>query len=170
MKNDIKNRMVYLTEQLNFHSYKYYVLDDPIISDYEYDRLFKELQELEAANPELVDKNSPTTRVGGAPLSRFEKVSHKVPMKSLTDVFTEEELKSFLNKIESTIHPDKVTYIVEQKIDGLSVALEYENGELVRAATRGDGAVGEDVTENIKTIKTVPLKLKKIVKNIVVRG
>lgn len=142
-----KERMEQLVNQLNDANYRYYVLDDPQMLDFEYDRLLRELEELEAAHPEYVREDSPTKRVGGQALSKFEKVIHPVPLMSLQDVFSVEELNEFLEKILQ-IYPD-ASFTVEPKVDGLSVALEYENGVFVRGATRGDGAVGEDVTENL---------------------
>ena len=143
-----------LRKKLEYHAYKYYVEDSPEISDYEYDRLFRELQELEASHPELDDPNSPTKRVGGRPLDKFERVIHTVPLGSLSDVFSFEELKMFL---ETAGEQDD--YSVEAKIDGLSVALRYEHGKFVRGATRGDGEVGEDVTANLRTIRSIPLTI-----------
>lgn len=165
---DDKNRIQHLTEILTEANYRYYVLDDPQIPDFEYDRLLRELEELEAANPALAMENSPTKRVGGQALSKFEKVNHSVPLMSLQDVFSLDELNSFLSKIISD-YPD-TEFTVEPKIDGLSVALEYENGVFVRGATRGDGEVGEDVTENIKTIRSVPLTLENAPARLIVRG
>ena len=152
MKN-IEERIEYLRKTLEYHSRKYYVEDSPEISDYEYDMLFRELENLEEQYPEYKTDNSPTQRVGGMALDKFEKVKHDVPMGSLTDVFSFEELESFYNK------NDKLTYSVEPKIDGLSVSLVYDNGQLIRGATRGDGLVGENVTLNIKTIKSIPLSI-----------
>lgn len=143
-----------LRKQLEYHAYRYYVEDSPEISDYEYDRMFRELLLLEEAHPELDDPHSPTKRVGGQALDKFEKVEHTVRLGSLNDVFSFEELKAFL--ISSG---EEDVYSVEAKIDGLSVALRYENGKLVRGATRGDGLIGEDVTANIRTIMSVPLTI-----------
>ena len=140
-----------LTSLLNEAGYQYYVLDDPKMPDFEYDRLLRELEELENANPEYAAPDSPTKRVGGAALSQFEKVNHPVPLMSLQDVFSLEELNDFLDK---TLEEEPgAEFSVEPKIDGLSVALEYVDGRFVRGATRGDGSVGEDVTENLKTIR-----------------
>ena len=146
-----------LRRQLLYHAKRYYVDDDPEISDFEYDRMYAELLRLEAEHPEYFDPASPTQRVGGAALDRFEKVTHEVQMNSLTDVFSFEELEGFLTGVRAVL-PD-AEYSVEPKIDGLSVALRYENGVLVQGATRGDGFVGEDVTANIKTIFSIPLTL-----------
>ena len=150
-------RIETLRQELRYHADLYYRKDAPEISDYEYDALFRELEELEAAYPAFVTDDSPTHRVGGAVLEKFEKVTHDVPMGSLTDVFSYEELDQYLAKINAEL-PDAY-FSVEPKIDGLSVALTYENGKLVRGATRGNGLVGEDVTGNIRTIRSIPLTL-----------
>jgi len=165
---EAKERIRLLTKQLNDANYRYYVLDDPQMPDFEYDRLLRELEILEAKNPELVMENSPTQRVGGAALSKFEKVTHPVPLMSLQDVFSLEELDDFLDKIKQE-YPN-ADFTVEPKIDGLSVALEYVNGVFVKGATRGDGTEGEDVTENLKTIHTIPLTLKNAPSRLIVRG
>ncbi len=155
--SDIEVKLKELRQLLSYHAKRYYVDDAPEISDFEYDRLYHELLALEEANPEFFDPASPTQRVGGAPLDKFEPVVHTVQMNSLSDVFSFEELGEFLTRMEAALpHP---VYSVEPKIDGLSVSLRYENGVLVTGATRGDGNVGEDVTQNIKTIFSVPLTL-----------
>lgn len=153
---------------LNEANYRYYVMDDPVLLDFEYDRMLRELENLELEHPQLLRHDSPTQRVGGAALSKFEKVTHAVPLMSLQDVFSLEELTDFLDKIirEHT----GTAFTVEPKVDGLSVALEYENGIFVRGATRGDGAVGEDVTENLKTIRSIPMKLENAPSRLIVRG
>jgi len=155
---EVKKRIDELKEEINYHNYRYYVLDDPKISDYEYDMLMRELKKLEEENPELITPDSPTQRVGGQPLKEFNQVIHVVPLQSLQDVFSFEELKEWDNRVRNSLglSPE---YVVELKIDGLSVALLYENGSLVRGATRGDGLVGEDVTQNLRTIKSIPLKI-----------
>lgn len=150
---NIAERIEYLRKTLEYHSRKYYVEDNPEISDYEYDMLFRELENLEEQYPEFKKSTSPTQRVGGQALDKFEKVKHDVTMGSLSDVFSFEELVAFYDK------NDKMYYSVEPKIDGLSVSLVYDNGELIRGATRGDGIVGENVTQNIKTIKSIPLTI-----------
>ena len=165
---DQKQRIDVLTERLKDANYRYYVLDDPQMPDFEYDRLLRELEELEASNPHLVHEDSPTKRVGGQALSKFEKVTHSVPLMSLQDVFSLEELNDFLIKIQND-YPG-TEFSVEPKVDGLSVALEYENGVFVRGATRGDGNIGEDVTENIKTIHSVPLVIENAPPRLIVRG
>ena len=154
---NIKDKIQKLRRELDYHARLYYVYDAPEISDYDYDMMYRELQELEAAHPEFFDPASPTQRVGGRPLDKFAKVTHTRRMDSLTDVFSFDELSDFIQK-STAVYPD-ATWSVEPKIDGLSVALTYENGVLVRGATRGDGAVGEDVTQNIKTIFSIPLTL-----------
>ncbi len=165
---DSKERIDQLTDQLKEAGYRYYVLDDPTMEDYEYDRLYRELEELENAHPELARADSPTKRVGGEVLSQFEKVSHPVPLMSLQDVFSMEELNDFLEK---TIAAEgNAEFSVEPKIDGLSVALEYVDGKFVRGATRGDGTVGEDVTENLKTIRSIPMTLTGAPSRLIVRG
>ena len=152
-----RERAAELTRLLQDANYRYYVLDDPRMPDFEYDKLLRELEDLEAAHPELVTADSPTQRVGGAAISAFEKYTHPVPLMSLQDVFSMEELNEFLEK---TLEADPGTeFSVEPKIDGLSVALEYVDGQFVRGATRGDGNVGEDVTENLKTIRSIPMTI-----------
>ena len=165
---NISEKMISLTKQLNEANYQYYVLDDPKMLDFEYDRLLRELENLEAAHPELVQPDSPTLRVGGQAISKFEKVTHTVPLMSLQDVFSLEELDDFLSKVQQ-VYPD-TEFTVEPKIDGLSVALEYENGYFVRGATRGDGLIGEDVTENLKTIHAIPMFLENAPAKLIVRG
>jgi DNA ligase (NAD+) len=154
---ETKERIEKLRAQLTYHSKRYYVDDDPEISDFEYDRMYAELLALEAEHPELDDPASPTHRVGGAALDKFEKVTHGVPLNSLSDVFSFEELRDFLTRVGAIL--PNAAYSVEPKIDGLSVALRYENGVFVSGATRGDGLVGEDVTQNLKTIFSIPLRL-----------
>ncbi len=163
-----KDRILSLTKQLNEANYQYYVLDDPKMLDFEYDRLLRELEILESEHPEFAQPDSPTLRVGGQALSKFEKVTHAVPLMSLQDVFSLEELDQFLAKIQES-YPN-AQFTVEPKIDGLSVALEYENGHFVRGATRGDGLVGEDVTENLKTIHAIPMYLENAPSKLIVRG
>ena len=160
----VKERIEELRALLEYHSKKYYVEDSPEIPDYEYDAMYRELQELEKAHPEFDSPTSPTKRVGGAVLDKFEKVTHTVPMQSLQDVFSKEELISAIEKMNSRL------YAVEYKIDGLSVSLEYENGVFVRGSTRGDGVVGEDITENLKTVGAIPLTLNEPIPFIEVRG
>ncbi len=164
---DIKKRVEELTNILNDANYKYYVLDEPTITDQEYDKYLRELEELEQKYKEFARDDSPTKRVGGEVLDSFKKVTHKIPMMSLSDVFSESEVVNFDERIKKEgIRPQ---YVCELKIDGLSVSLLYEHGKLVRAATRGDGVVGEDITHNVKTIKSVPLTLNEDI-DIEVRG
>lgn len=153
----VKNRIKELREQLHYHNHKYYVEDNPEIEDYEYDKLLRELETLEGEHPELITPDSPTQRVGGAADTLFSPVVHQVPMESLQDVFSKEELLDFDRRVRETVEAPR--YVVEPKIDGLSVSLEYENGVLVRGSTRGDGVTGEDVTANLRTIRSVPLRL-----------
>jgi len=163
-----KQRIEELTHILTEANYRYYVLDDPTMPDFEYDHLLRELEELENANPDLAKADSPTKRVGGEALSQFEKVMHPVPLMSLQDVFSMEELNEFLEKTKA--EGENLCFSVEPKIDGLSVALEYENGRFVRGATRGDGNVGEDVTENLKTIRSIPMTIENAPSRLIVRG
>ena len=168
---DIRGELEALRREVAYHARKYYVDDAPEISDYDYDMLYRRLEELEAEHPEFFDPESPTQRVGGAPLERFEKVTHRVPLNSLTDVFSFEELKEYLRSAEAQLREANITpeWSVEPKIDGLSVALTYANGVFVRGATRGDGNVGEDVTQNIRTIFSLPMTLPEPL-NITIRG
>ena len=163
-----KDRIEELTRLLTQANYRYYVLDDPDMPDFEYDRLLRELEDLEKAYPELAEADSPTKRVGGEALSQFEKVVHPVPLMSLQDVFSMEELDSFLNRVLES--EGSAQFSVEPKIDGLSVALEYVDGRFVRGATRGDGNVGEDVTENLKTIHSIPMRIDNAPPRLIVRG
>ena len=157
-----------LREELNQAGYEYYVLDNPTMSDYDYDHALRRLEELEAAHPEAVTPDSPTQRVGGQALESFTQVTHRVPLESLQDVFDFEELRAFDQRVRG-VEPN-VSYSVEPKVDGLSVALEYQDGLFVRGATRGDGLVGEDVTENLKTIKSIPLRIPGVTGTLIVRG
>lgn len=157
-----------LRRQLNEWNYQYYVLDDPTVPDYEYDRALRSLEELEALHPETVTPDSPTQRVGGEALTSFAPVRHPVPLESLQDVFSDEEMLEFVARISAGT--DDAVFVVEPKVDGLSVALEYENGVFVRGATRGDGQTGEDVTENLRTIKSIPVRLEGAPERLIVRG
>lgn len=163
-----QKRIQDLTALLNEAGYRYYVLDDPTLPDFEYDRLLRELEDLEKAYPEYVLPDSPTKRVGGQAVNTFGEVTHAVPLMSLQDVFSMEELEDFLNRTQEAL--PNAAYSVEPKIDGLSVALEYEDGRFVRGATRGDGVVGEDVTENLKTIRSIPMTLENAPARLIVRG
>lgn len=155
--NGIGEKIKKLRAQLLYHAKRYYVDDDPEISDYDYDMMYAELQRLEAENPEFFDPESPTRRVGGKPLDKFEKVTHTVQMNSLADVFSFEELQAFLERVAQTVTVP--VYSVEPKIDGLSVSLRYQDGVFVQGATRGDGFVGEDVTQNLRTVFSIPMRL-----------
>ena len=163
-----RERIAELREILTEANYRYYVLDDPTMPDFEYDHLLRELEDLEKENPEFLMPDSPTQRVGGAAISAFEKYTHPVPLMSLQDVFSIEELNEFLEKILLS-EPD-TEFSVEPKIDGLSVALEYVDGKFLRGATRGDGNVGEDVTENLKTIRSIPMTIENAPPQLIVRG
>jgi len=165
---DPKQRIDEVTAILTEANYRYYVLDDPTMPDFEYDRLLRELEELEQAYPELASPESPTKHVGGEALTQFEKVEHPVPLMSLQDVFSMEELNEFLEKTMAA--GTDMRFSVEPKIDGLSVALEYVDGRFVRGATRGDGTVGEDVTENLKTIRSIPMVIENAPARLIVRG
>lgn len=167
-KQIIKARIDELRELLEYHSRQYYIYDAPEISDFEYDKLMRELETLEEENPEFASEISPTVRVGGKALDKFEQVTHAVRMESLQDAFDMEELRAFDRRVSAAV--ENYSYVVEHKIDGLSVSLEYLNGEFVRGSTRGDGITGEDVTQNLKTIPSIPLKLSKPVPFIEVRG
>ncbi|MEJ2307017.1 MAG: NAD-dependent DNA ligase LigA, partial [candidate division WOR-3 bacterium] len=163
MPDKIKKEIEQLRKKLRYHNYRYYVLNQPEISDYEFDRLMKKLQDLEGQYPELQDPNSPTQRVGGKPVKEFDNVTHDPPMLSLDNTYDQEELEEFeqrvLRNLENKV--DKIEWVIEQKIDGVAVSLEYENGKFIRGSTRGDGVTGDDITQNIKTIKSVPLELLK---------
>lgn len=165
---ETKERMEQIARELNQANYRYYVLDDPTMADRDYDLLLRELEELEAAHPEYASPDSPTKRVGGEALSKFEKVTHPVPLNSLQDVFSTEELEEFVQRMLDL--EEGTNFSVEPKIDGLSVALEYAEGRFVRGATRGDGNVGEDVTQNLKTIHTIPMALTNAPSRLIVRG
>ena len=163
---DYRQEMKELRDTLNAHGYRYYVLDEPTISDYEYDHMLRRLEDLEAAHPEEITPDSPTQRIGGQTLSAFQQVTHPVPLESLQDVFNDDEVCQFLEKIPL----DAPVWSVEPKVDGLSVALEYRDGVFVRGATRGDGRVGEDVTENLRTIRSIPMTLPEKLPRLIVRG
>lgn len=166
-ENKIRRRMAELTEQIEYHNRKYYMEDHPQISDVDFDRLMQELIALEESYPSMASADSPTLRVGGAPLSKFESVRHEVPLMSLSNAFSEGELRDFDRRVREVC--PEAAYVVELKIDGLSVALRYEKGILQVGATRGDGIEGEDVTQNLKTVRTVPKRLKQPV-DLTVRG
>ena len=159
--NDPSQQAQHLRDQLNDWSYRYYVQDDPAVPDAEYDRAFRALKDLEAQYPDLITADSPTQRVGDVPLDAFEQVPHEVPMLSLDNAFDDDDLRAFNKRIRERLDVNEtVDYVAEPKLDGLAVSLLYENGELVRAATRGDGQTGENITVNARTIRSVPLKLR----------
>ncbi|RYE95530.1 MAG: NAD-dependent DNA ligase LigA, partial [Oxalobacteraceae bacterium] len=154
--------MKWLVEELNRHIYQYHVLDAPTIPDAEYDKLFRELQALEAAHPQAASLDSPTTRVGAAPIPEFRQVTHALPMLSLNNGFADEDIDNFDRKVREGLDlhaASQVEYAAELKFDGLAISLRYENGVFVQAATRGDGFTGEDVTANIRTVRVIPLRL-----------
>lgn len=156
----VRKQVDALRAQIEHHNYQYYVLDDPEIPDAEYDRLMRELQALEQQYPELITPSSPTQRVGAAPLAAFSQVRHELPMLSLDNCFSEEELRAFDKRLHDRLKSEEpLHYVAEPKLDGLAVSLRYEHGELMRAATRGDGTTGEDITQNVRTIESVPLRL-----------
>lgn len=167
-KEQIKSEYEQLCREAEQHNFNYYVLDDPTIEDDEYDRLMRRIKEIEAENPEIVSESSPTQHVGGYAINTFEKVTHEVQMGSLQDVFSEGELYEFDERVKKAV--GKAVYCVEPKIDGLSVSLEYKDGIFTRGSTRGDGFVGEDITKNLKTIKSIPMVLREKIPFIEVRG
>jgi len=156
---NIEKEIAELRDQIRYHEHRYYVLDDPEISDFEFDKLMQRLKELELQHSELITPDSPTQRVGGAPAEEFPKVRHPAPMMSLDNTYSVDDLRDFDRRVRELTGRDKVEYVAELKLDGLSMALTYQDGELVRGVTRGDGEVGEDVTSNIRTIRSVPLRL-----------
>ena len=159
-QKDVQTRLDELRDQVNHHLYRYHALDDPEISDVEYDRLFDELKALEEEHPDLITPDSPTQRVGAPPSERFRKVEHLTPMGSLEKVTDDEGLLKWADDVRKRLDSDEpVAYVIEPKIDGLAVNLTYENGVLTRGATRGDGQQGEDVTVNLRTIPSIPLRM-----------
>src|SRR5690625_1370193 len=157
-QEEAKIKIQKLTKKINQYTHAYFVLDEPIVPDATYDQLFQELLTLEEQFPELAHENSPTKRVGDEPLDAFEKVAHTVPMLSLGNAFDEGELRDFHRRVTNGLG-EEVAYVCELKIDGLAISLTYENGYFVRGVTRGDGAVGENITSNLRTIKSIPLKI-----------
>ena len=156
----IQQRVAELRREIEEHSFQYYILDDPVISDAEYDLMFRELLELEASHPQLVTPDSPTQRVGIEAGEKFQKVEHRAPMLSLANAFSARELVGFYRRISRMLGETAIDFVTELKIDGVAVSLTYRQGLLVRGATRGDGRVGESITDNLRTIKTIPLRLK----------
>src|SRR5947209_6560613 len=156
---NIDQRLESLREKIRQHEYRYYVLDDPEISDAEFDRLMNELKNLEAEHPELITPDSPTQRVGGKPREGFVKVAHSAPMLSLDNAYSEEELRDWERRVHELSGRKDIEYVCELKLDGMSLALRFEDGKLVRGITRGDGSTGEDVTSNVRTVRSVPLSI-----------
>ncbi|QGH33279.1 NAD-dependent DNA ligase LigA [Gracilibacillus salitolerans] len=159
-EQEARQKLDTLRDELNEYNYQYHVLDNPSVSDAEYDAKMKELKAMEAEFPDLVTPDSPSQRIGGEPLDAFEKVTHRVPMLSLGNAFNEEELKDFDRRVREGLETDNVTYVCELKIDGLAISLRYQDGLFVQGATRGDGTTGEDITSNLKTIRSIPLRIK----------
>jgi DNA ligase (NAD+) len=157
---DVRKRIEALRAEIEGHNYRYYVLDEPSVPDAEYDRLLRDLESLEAEHPELLTPDSPTQRVGGQPLAGFEEVRHRTPMLSLANAFSDEEVEAFHQRVIKGLETEHADYVAEPKLDGVAISLRYEDGHLVQAATRGDGATGEDVTGNVRTITAVPLRLR----------
>src|ERR1700674_3111662 len=158
---DLENKIESLREKIRHHEYLYYVLDQPEVSDAEFDKLMRELKDLEAEHPELITANSPTQRVGGKPREGFVKVAHSSPMLSLDNTYNEDELRDWERRVHELSGRSDVDYVCELKLDGMSLALIYEDGKLIRGVTRGDGSVGEDVTLNIRTVRSIPLSIPK---------
>lgn len=156
----VEEKLAKLREEIEYHNYRYYVLDDPVISDVEFDRLMNELISLENEHPELVTEDSPTQRVGAAPITAFAQIVHRSPMMSLSNTYSIQELAAFGTRTRKALRGEPVEYVAELKIDGLAVSLTYENGYFIRGATRGDGTRGEDVTHNLKTIRSIPMRLR----------
>ncbi|TET47415.1 NAD-dependent DNA ligase LigA [candidate division TA06 bacterium] len=172
-KKDLQKKAEELRRQINYHDYRYYVLNDPVISDVEYDTLMRELKELEKNQPELITPDSPTQRVGGQPTEGFPPVEHKVPMLSLDNTYSHDELRDFDGRVKKTLEKVSYRYVAEPKVDGVAVSLKYENGIFVLGSTRGNGVVGDDITANLKTINSIPLHIltdDKDLLNIEVRG
>src|SRR5215468_2724080 len=159
IKQNVQETVESLREEIRNHEYRYYVLDDPEISDAEFDRLMNELKKLEAERPELVNPDSPTQRVGGKPREGFVKVQHSIPMLSLDNAYNEEELRNWERRVHELAGRKDIEYVCELKLDGMSLALRYEDGKLVRGITRGDGSIGEDVTANVRTVRSIPLSI-----------
>ena len=174
-KGGAASRAKELRREIEKHDHRYYVLDDPTISDTDYDDLLRELREIEEANPDLVTPDSPTQRVGGKPLGKFKQVEHHEPMLSLANARNEDELRAWAKRVERQlerldISGREIRYVTEPKVDGLAISLTYENGVFTRGATRGDGRIGEDVSQNLRTIKAIPLRIEDAPKLVEVRG
>src|SRR5438045_4661062 len=160
-KHNVRDEIESLRDEIRYHEHRYYVLDDPEISDAEFDRLMRELKAIEAEHPDLVTPDSPTQRVGGKPREGFVKVEHSRPMLSLDNAYNEEELRAWERRVHELTGRTDVEYVCELKLDGMSLALTYTAGQLDKGVTRGDGYVGEDVTTNVRTIRSVPLSVTK---------
>src|SRR6266700_975579 len=156
---DVEKKIEALREKIRHHEHLYYVLDNPEISDAEFDKLMQQLKDLESAHPPLVTSDSPTQRVGGKPREGFVKVRHSIPMLSLDNAYSEEELRAWERRVHELSGRKDIEYVCELKLDGMSLALRYEDGKLVRGITRGDGSVGEDVTLNVRTVRSIPLSI-----------
>jgi DNA ligase (NAD+) len=163
---EAKKRHAQLVEEIRRHDRAYYVDARPVISDQEYDRLYHELLDLEKEFPNLATPDSPSHRVGGAPLSEFQSVRHAVPMMSLDNTYSQEEVRDFVKRVQKLLPDEKLEWVVEPKVDGVAVSLRYENGVLTTGATRGDGTTGDDITANLKTIRSVPLNLHPVAANV----
>src|SRR5213595_2536899 len=170
LTESVGKRAEELRRQLEYHGHRYYVLDDPEISDADYDKLLNELRDIEAAHPELLTPDSPTQRVGGKPLDKFAPVKHLQPMLSLANARNADELRAWEARVRKLSGREEIEYVTEPKIDGLAISLVYENGAFVCGATRGDGETGEDVTQNLKTIKSIPLRVEDAPSLLEVRG
>src|SRR3989441_4393080 len=161
VKHNVQDEIQSLREKIRHHEHLYYVLDSPELDDADFDRLMQELKRLEAAHPELVTPDSPTQRVGGKPREGFVKVAHSAPMLSLDNAYSEEELRNWERRVHQLSGRKDIEYVCELKLDGMSLALRYESGRLVRGITRGDGSTGEDVTANVRTVRSIPLSISK---------
>ena len=159
MSDSTKNRIEALRNTIERHNYRYYIDDEPEISDLEFDRLMKELQDLERQYPELITPDSPTQRVGGQPIEGFRQVAHRIPMLSIENTYNEEEVREFDARIQRWLEEEKPSYVVEHKIDGISASLLYEKGRFALGLTRGDGTRGDDITHNLRTVRDIPLRL-----------
>jgi DNA ligase (NAD+) len=158
---DVHKKVLTLRNQIEDHNYRYYVLDDPIVSDYEYDQFLRELEQLEKLHPDLITPDSPTQRVGAPPLSKFETLPHRLPMLSLANAMNEDEIVAFDKRIKKIVGADEeIEYVAEPKLDGIGIELIYEKGIFINGSTRGDGFTGENITENLKTIRSIPLHLR----------
>ena len=160
MSQNLEKKIADLVDQLNFHNYRYHVLADPVVSDREYDLLLSELRQLEEAHPDLLRPDSPTRRVGGQPSSEFPPVRHLTPMLSLDNSYSRDDVLAFDQRVRDGLAGEEVTYVAELKVDGVALSLSYENSLLVRGATRGDGVQGDDITANVRTIRSIPLRLR----------